>query len=198
MGGYRTVAGPAAVEVKIEKSLFLGYAAPTPDSAAAQALVARLRQEHRQATHVCFAYRLGDEPGAVTYFTDHGEPAGTAGKPILGAILRRDLTDVTVVVVRYFGGKKLGVRGLIAAYGQVAEAALAAAGLVLRRRLVNLRVACAYRQFSALTHLVRQAGGEVGPPAYDARQVRAEVQVPTEALPALRTALAALGAEIGE
>ncbi|HHW13653.1 MAG TPA: YigZ family protein [Firmicutes bacterium] len=196
MGSYRTAAQAASVELKIEKSRFIGYAAPTPDDAAVQAFLADLRREHRRATHVCFAYRLGDGPGAVIYFSDHGEPAGTAGKPILGAILRRDLTDVTVVVVRYFGGRKLGVRGLIEAYGTAAGAALEAAGVEVRRRMVSLRVACAHPRFSALNRLIQQSGGEVSSPAYDARQASAEVRVPVEAEPALRAALAALPAEI--
>ncbi|MGE5554062.1 MAG: IMPACT family protein [Betaproteobacteria bacterium] len=198
MGTYRTVARPATAELKLEKSRFISYAAPTLNAAEAQAMISRLRQEHRQATHVCFAYRVGDEPQTVTCFADHGEPAGTAGKPILGAILRRDLTDVTVVVVRYFGGKKLGVRGLIQAYGQAAEEALEAAGISVQQRMQTLRVACSYAQLPAVAHLARQTGGQAGAPEYDARRVTVEVRVPLEALPAFRTAVAALGAELGE
>lgn len=196
MGSFRTVAGEASTELKVEKSRFLGYATPTPDAATAQAVVARLRQKHREASHVCFAYRVGDGPAALIYFTDHGEPAGTAGKPILGAILRRDLTDVAVVVVRYFGGRKLGVRGLIEAYGEAASAALTAAGVVVRQRLGSLRVACAYASLPAVTRLVRQAGGEVGPPQYDPDRVTVAVRAPEEALPGLRTSLAVLPATV--
>lgn len=196
MGHYRTAARAASVELKIEKSRFIGYATPTPNEAAVQAFLAGLRQEHRQATHLCFAYRLGDEPRATIYFSDHGEPSGTAGKPILGAIQRRGLTDVTVAVVRYFGGRKLGVRGLIDAYGTTAGSALEAAGVEVRLRLAVLRVACAHPQLSVVNHLVHQAGGTVGSPAFDAKRASVEVRVPVEAEPALRTALAALPAEI--
>lgn len=198
MASYRTIAAAAKVELKIEKSRFLGYAAPTAELEAAQSLVAALRQEHRQATHVCYAYRIGDGPSALTYFTDHGEPSGTAGKPILGAILRQDLTDVTVVVVRYFGGKKLGVRGLIEAYGAAASQALEAAGFTVRRRLRRATVRCAYAQLTAVTRLVRQVGGEVAPPVYDARQVTMEVTVPEEEMSGLRAGLDALAAKLTE
>jgi uncharacterized YigZ family protein len=196
MGSFRTVAGAAEVELKIEKSRFLGFAAPTADVAAAQEAVAALRQAHRQATHVCYAYRVGDGPAALAYFTDHGEPAGTAGKPILGAILRRDLTDVTVTVVRYFGGKKLGVRGLIEAYGGTATAALEAAGTLVQPRLHPATVFCSYAQLPRVTRLVQQAGGEASPPLYDATGVQIGVRVPPEALPALEANLAALPAEL--
>lgn len=198
MGSYRTIAASATVELKIEKSVFLGFAAPTADIAAAQGLVATLRQAHREASHVCFAYRIGDGPNALTYFTDHGEPSGTAGKPILGAILRQDLTDVTVVVVRYFGGKKLGVRGLIEAYGSTATEVLAAAGLAVRRRLAPVRAACAYSQLPALTRLAHQSGAEVDAPQYDAGGVVVTLRVPTETLSALRAGLADLGARLLE
>lgn len=194
MPNYRTLATGAKIELKIEKSVFLGQAATTADLEAAKSLIGAIRAEHRQATHVCYAYRLGDEPGAVTYFTDHGEPAGTAGKPILGAILHRDLTDVTVVVTRYFGGKKLGVRGLIEAYGAAASAALDAGSTVTLARLLPVRLACPYDKLPALTRVVRQAGGESAAPVYDAEKVTLEAQIPLEALPALTAALPALSA----
>jgi uncharacterized YigZ family protein len=196
MGSYRTVARTATVELKIEKSRFLGCAAPTADVTAAQEAVAALRQEHRQATHVCFAYRVGDGPSAAAYFTDHGEPAGTAGKPIFGAILRRDLTDVTVIVVRYFGGKKLGVRGLIEAYGETATAVLESAGTVARQRLHPATVVCAYAPRPGGAGVVRGGGGAPPPPLYDATGVRLAVRVPPEAVPALEAALAALPADL--
>ncbi|MGE5509199.1 MAG: IMPACT family protein [Chitinophagales bacterium] len=194
MPTYRTVATAAKVELKIEKSVFLGQAAATADLEAAKAFIGAIRAEHRQATHVCYAYRLGDEPGAVTYLSDHGEPAGTAGKPILGAILHRDLTDVTVVVTRYFGGKKLGVRGLIEAYGAAASAALDAAGMLTLTRLLPVRLACPYDKLPALTRAIRQAGGESAAPEYDAEKVTLAARIPVEALPALEAALAALSA----
>lgn len=198
MGSYRTVATEAKVEFRVEQSEFIGWASPTADREAAQGVVSRLRQNHRDATHVCYAFRLGDAPGAETYSTDHGEPSGTAGKPILGAILRRDLTDVTVVVVRYFGGRKLGVRGLIEAYGETAGAALEAAGLVVRQRLLTLRLACPYAQFPGVARLVRQAGGELGPPVYDEYQATLRIKVPPEVVPGLKSALAALAAHLEE
>lgn len=160
---YQTVVARAIVEIKIEKSLFIGHASEAPSIEVAKAFVADVREVHREATHNCYAYRVGSPPADVTYFNDHGEPAGTAGKPILGAIMKKDLTDVVVVVTRYFGGKKLGVRGLIEAYGQTATAVLDKAGVRDGIRLARLRLVCSYHQLQHVTHLVTNAGGTAVP-----------------------------------
>ena len=92
-------------------------------------IVERLRKKYYDATHHCYAYRLGAD-GSVYRANDDGEPSGTAGKPILGQLLSADVTDCLVVVVRYFGGTKLGVPGLIGAYRESTAEVLAAAEIV--------------------------------------------------------------------
>jgi len=103
-----------------KKSRFLGYCARVESEAEAKAFIAELAREHKRANHVAFAYVL---PTTAKY-NDDGEPRGTAGMPLLNAIMRRELVGVVVVVVRYFGGIPLGKGGLIRAYGKTAGKSL--------------------------------------------------------------------------
>jgi uncharacterized YigZ family protein len=123
-----TVAQETHHEIKIERSRFIGHCVSATSEEEAREFIAKIRVEYADATHNCYAYRVGPPLDPVTYYHDHGEPTGTAGKPILNAILQADLHQTTVVVTRYFGGKKLGVRGLIDAYHQTAAELLELAG----------------------------------------------------------------------
>lgn len=120
---YHTLAAPATGEYKDRNSKFIAYAYPVPTEAAALAQLEVLRKEHFKARHHCFAWRLGPD-GARHRANDDGEPSGTAGRPILGQIDACGLTDVLIVVVRYFGGTLLGTSGLIQAYRESAAEAL--------------------------------------------------------------------------
>nr|HPR89953.1 YigZ family protein [Synergistaceae bacterium] len=120
---YKEPASETTVEVKINKSRFLGHVRICRSEEEVRMKLKEVCDLHKQATHNCWAYRIGEE-SYREYFSDDGEPAGTAGKPILGAISRLDLTNALIVVTRYFGGIKLGVRGLIEAYGSTATNAL--------------------------------------------------------------------------
>jgi uncharacterized YigZ family protein len=165
MDTYRTSAHEAQVEIKIERSRFIGRARPVESEAEAKTFIAQVSQEHRQATHNAWAYRVDPERD-IRFASDAGEPSGTAGEPILRALLSRDLTQTAVVVTRYFGGKKLGVRGLIDAYGGTAGAALDAAGQVdkvITRRL-SLRVA--YPHLDRCLYWLGRLGGTVVASAY--------------------------------
>lgn len=160
---YRALAGPGRYELKVERSLFIAQARPAETEDEARAFVAGIRSEHREATHNCFAWRIGHAKAAspAEYFNDHGEPAGTAGRPILGAITRLGLTDTVVVVTRYFGGKKLGIRGLIEAYGQAATGALEAAGVVTLEVRASARVLVSYADYETLLHRLQKQGARV-------------------------------------
>ena len=127
---YYTVARNYKWEQKIERSLFIGHASSVDSSEEAQAFVSRIREEHAQATHNCFAYQVGLGQHPLTYFNDHGEPSGTAGRPILGQINSYGLTNVLIIVIRYFGGTLLGTSGLIKAYKEAAEDAVKNAEIV--------------------------------------------------------------------
>ena len=113
-------------EVIIKKSRFLGTAAEALTEEDAQKLVADIRKTHYSARHVCYAYSIGDENPRLK-FLDDGEPGGTAGRPILDVIQNSGISNIVIVVVRYFGGVLLGTGGLVRAYTQAAQEAVQAA-----------------------------------------------------------------------
>lgn len=127
---YKGIAAVSEGLYKDKGSRFLSYAYPVSSEEEVKPLVDALKKEHHAARHHCFAYRIGPFQSSRFRANDDGEPAGTAGRPILGAIDSAGLSDVLVVVVRYFGGILLGVPGLINAYREAAAAALSGADVV--------------------------------------------------------------------
>ena len=120
---YYTVEKPAIAEFKDRGSKFIAYVYPIAAAVEFKKYLQALKKEHPKAAHHCFAYRLGLEGGNFRV-NDDGEPAGSAGRPILGQIDSKELINVAVIVVRYFGGSLLGVPGLINAYKMVTMLAL--------------------------------------------------------------------------
>ena len=128
---YKTLATPAEALHKARNSKFYAFAYPVSSVEEVKPLLDALRKKFYDATHHCYAYRIGAD-GASVRANDDGEPSGTAGKPILGQLLSCGVTDCLVVVVRYFGGTKLGVPGLIDAYRQATASVLEVAEIVSR------------------------------------------------------------------
>lgn len=124
-----TIAAPVQAEIIEKKSRFIGYAAPVESEEAAQTFLQEIRTKHRDATHNCYAYQVG-EHNQYQRSSDDGEPSGTAGRPILEVIKGSGLANIIVVVTRYFGGTLLGTGGLVRAYSATAAAALAQAEAV--------------------------------------------------------------------
>jgi uncharacterized YigZ family protein len=149
---YLTIQQAATAEITVERSRFIGHCQEIAAEDAAKAFINQIRALHARATHNCYAYRIGSGGQPIEYYNDHGEPSGTAGKPILGGIQRLQLTNVVVVVTRYFGGKKLGVRGLIEAYGQTATAVLESAGIIQRIPQFLFRLRYPYADHSLILH----------------------------------------------
>lgn len=157
---YSTLAAPNAAEFKDKGSRFLAFAYPVRNGDDVKRYVEALRHEHHKARHWCYAYRLGID-GNQFRANDDGEPAGSAGRPILGQIDSAGLTDVLVVVVRYFGGTLLGVPGLIHAYKTAAAAALQAAETVEKNIEKTVYLRCAYPQLSEALRIAKQHQAEV-------------------------------------
>lgn len=158
---YFTIAQAISAELVIERSRFIGHCLETATETEAKAFIGKIREEHSRANHNCFAYRIGQGENPLEYFNDHGEPAGTAGKPILGAIQRLELTNTVVVVTRYFGGKKLGVRGLIDAYGKTATLVLETAGVIQRVPKFIVVLTYDYPQHDLMLHRLQSVQAQV-------------------------------------
>jgi uncharacterized YigZ family protein len=126
---YKTISGPAQGLYKDKGSKFIAFAYPVTSEEQAKEIVQTIKKEHYSARHHCYAWRLGHEK-LLFRANDDGEPSSTAGKPILGQIQSFDLTNVLIVVVRYFGGTLLGVSGLINAYRNAAMDAINQAEIV--------------------------------------------------------------------
>jgi uncharacterized YigZ family protein len=158
---YLTLAAEGRGEVKVQRSRFLALAAPAAGEEEARAVIDAMARQYHDSRHVCHGWRLGHDPGTVENRNDAGEPGGTAGEPILAAIRKRGLVDVVTVVVRYFGGVKLGTGGLQRAYGQAAEEALSRAPVreVLLGR--TFLVTFAYPFQKTMGHLLDGARGWV-------------------------------------
>lgn len=128
---YRTLKGTAEGIFRDKGSKFIAYAYPFISESELKPILSKLRAEHAKARHFCWAFRLGQDRG-VFKLNDDGEPSGTAGRPILNALLSADVTNVLVVVVRYFGGTLLGVPGLINAYKTATVEALQAGEIMAK------------------------------------------------------------------
>lgn len=185
---YRTLAAEHAHEPPpIKGSRFLALVAPAADEAEARAFVERVAAEHDGARHVCFAWRLGPE-GERTRASDAGEPSGSAGRPILAQLEGHDVTDAVAVVARWFGGVKLGVGGLMRAYGGAAGQCLDRAPTREVEVTERLVVEHPYDCSKAVQALLASEG--LTPAASDyCAAVRLELDVPRSEVERVRAAL---------
>lgn len=152
---YRTVASASETEYVINRSRFIGRCFPVTDEAEALSILDRIRKQHWDATHNCFAYRL--RSGAARY-SDDGEPQGTAGLPMMEVLKKRDLCDLLVVSTRYFGGILLGAGGLVRAYTRSASDAVDAAGLVSMEPCLTFSTRFAYAYRNAVWSVFERFG----------------------------------------
>ena len=164
---FLTIAAPCETTLKVRGSTFIGNVHPVSDRQAAEAILKAREKEYFDATHHCFAYRIGLPPFTVERFSDAGEPSGTAGKPILQAIQGRNLTDCIVIVTRYFGGTKLGTGGLARAYGGTASDLLDRAPILTRVLTQRIHIRFDYADTSAVMHLIQRSAGKIVESTYD-------------------------------
>ncbi len=155
---YRTIEIPSEEGLfKDRGSKFLGYAFPLQREEDVKKIIHQLKETHHKARHWCYAWQLGKEQGTITYRTnDDGEPNNSAGQPIYGQLLSKDLTNILVVVVRYFGGTKLGVGGLINAYKSAAELALNAATIVEKTVDVQFKLIFDYQDMNKVMRIIKE------------------------------------------
>lgn len=148
---YRTLSGVCESELLIKKSRFIGQAYPITEREDVGECLKKAKSAYPAARHYCWAYLLGNPLMASSGgMSDDGEPSGTAGKPILNVIQHKKIGDVLIVVIRYFGGIKLGAGGLVRAYSSAAEAVLSEADYVEVRPRIDVEIFCPFSQEQAL------------------------------------------------
>ena len=152
---YRTISGISEGLFKDKGSKFFSFAYPLINESEAKTFLAELRELHPKAVHHCYAYRLGLD--RMSYrMSDDGEPSGTAGRPILNTLYSQDITNILVVVVRYFGGTLLGVPGLINAYKTATELALEEAEIITNHLSQFYELIFPYVQMNDVMRIVKE------------------------------------------
>lgn len=184
---YRTIAAPAEGIYTEKRSKFIAIALPVRTVDEVKALLEEYQKKYYDARHVCYAYMLGPQRKDFRA-NDNGEPSGTAGKPILGQINSNELTDILIIVVRYFGGIKLGTSGLIVAYKAAAAEALAAAEVVEKTVDECIRFWFEYPFMNDVMRVVKEEGPEIVEQGYD-MDCRMTLRIRSSLMPRLRARL---------
>jgi uncharacterized YigZ family protein len=188
---YRYPLAAGSAELREKGSRFWAVLEPARTEDEARAVLEALRRREPGATHHCWAWRLG--PGAAERSSDDGEPAGTAGVPILQVLRGADLSDVMVVVVRWFGGTKLGKGGLARAYAGATKSALGAIEIGERQPTVEVVVVLPYEHLGALKRLVHPPEVVIAEETYD-ETVSVRLIVQEDSVAPLKERLASIGA----
>lgn len=177
---YPVPAGYLERETTVKKSRFIAIVVPVRSRDQVKGWLERAHQDHPDARHICWAYQLG-RPGAAAEaaMNDDGEPSGTAGRPILGVIRHKEMGDVLVMVVRYFGGVRLGASGLVRAYAGAAESVLADVERVIRKPFELVYVIMGFADEQPLRHWCERHDGAVTHIEYGSA-VTATVELPVE------------------
>ncbi|GAB4427171.1 MAG: YigZ family protein [Anaerolineae bacterium] len=188
---YPIPQGEATVELQFRNSRFIGRAACTPTVEAAKSFIGQVKAEHPQCSHAVYAFAVGFGATVTHGMSDAGEPSGTAGRPALAVVKGSNLGDVTVVIVRYFGGTKLGTGGLVKAYTETAQATLAALPLTEKVERVTVLVALDYGWFEQVKRLVAAHNGTIDDETFTS-EVALTLTFVEDDLPPFEAALAEL------
>lgn len=157
---YLSIAGLSTGIYREKSSKFLAFAYPVSQEVEIKELLDNLRKEFHDANHFCYAYKIGHEKPAYR-FNDDGEPSGSAGKPIYGQILSSGLSDILIVVIRYFGGKKLGIPGLINAYRTAAKEALDVAQVTTKTIVIQYSIRFPYNTMNDVMKILKDEEAKI-------------------------------------
>ncbi len=174
---YRTIESDTQAKITRKKSRFIALCHHASSLEEVNSLLEATRRTYHDASHFCYAYRLLGDGAPIEYSSDAGEPAGSAGLPILQQIQKAGLYDVLVIVVRYFGGTKLGIGGLIHAYGDVAAEAITAARIVIKKQEIRLSLIFPPEISSAVMSLIHRHPARVEDVRYE-REARILIALP--------------------
>ncbi|OAI26344.1 IMPACT family protein [Methylomonas koyamae] len=185
----KIVAAACQIEETVKKSRFIGVINPCRSEAEALAILTDLHLRYPDASHIVYAYRVQSADGLVCRFYDAGEPSGTAGKPIFQHLEGKQLINLVVAVVRYFGGIKLGAGGLTRAYGNVAKAVIEAADIVDYVEFAEVDLTLDYSRLQPLEYQLKKLDGSILAQEFS-DNVRLTVKLPKHNLPSLNAFLA--------
>ncbi len=185
---YPIPAGEARVELQIKNSRFIGRAGYTPSVEEAKAFIEKVKSEEPGCTHAVYAFAVGHGASVIHGMSDAGEPSGTAGRPALAVVKGSDLGDVTVVIVRYFGGTKLGTGGLVKAYTETAQAVLTELPVTEKVERQAVQVTLPYGFYEPVKRLIEAYQGQVDAEEF-AASVTLSLTFSVDDLPAFQAAL---------
>lgn len=171
------IKAPCTTEEIIKKSRFIGILAPCINQAEVATCLKQLHTDHPHATHIAFAYRLKTSSGITSRFHDAGEPGGTAGKPIYQHLEGKNLINILLAVIRYYGGVKLGAGGLTRAYGNTAKKVLEIAEFQPYLELTRYEIELDYKQIQSFEHFLRTLNGHILYEAF-AEHVKLTIELP--------------------
>jgi uncharacterized YigZ family protein len=158
---YLTIKGPKKAKLKEKGSIFIAQAFPVTTEDEAKARIEEVKKEFFDATHHCFAYLIGKGRNKIFKYSDAGEPRGTAGKPILTAIQSRNLTDILIVVTRYFGGIKLGTGGLSRAYHESTLKVLDECEIIKKIKKIGINLKIPLDMYGNVCKTLEKYGGSI-------------------------------------
>ena len=158
---YPIPAGESSITLQVKNSRFIGRAGYTPTVGAAKAFVSLVKTEAGNYSHAVYAFAVGHGASVTHGMSDAGEPSGTAGRPALAVVKGSGVGDVTVVIIRYFGGTKLGTGGLVKAYTEAAQLAIAALPLTEKVERQSIEVIIAYNSYEQTRQLIEAYGGQI-------------------------------------
>ncbi len=182
------ISQPATVEEIIKKSRFIGIISACQSEDQTLRLLQEQHHRHPAASHITFAYRINTEKGLVCRFHDAGEPSGTAGKPIFQHLEGKQLINTLIIVIRYFGGIKLGAGGLTRAYGNTAKKCIEAAIIAPYVKLSELVLIIDYDKLQQLEYQLKKLDGQITYQDF-AEKIRVTVRLPEENILTLKKAL---------
>ncbi len=180
----QTIETTGSADQTINKSRFFAWAAHCETEQQVGYFLQQIAAQHQAASHLAYAFRIKTEDGIIPRFSDAGEPSGTAGKPILQMLEGRDLVNVAVGVIRYYGGINLGTGGLARAYGSTAKMALDASKIVTFVEMQEIELTVEYKQLDALMRAVTEHQGMVMGKSFE-QQVRLKINLPRQQSQAL-------------
>ncbi len=164
---YITIPRPVEAEIKVKASRFIGWAHPVNSAETALTVLETAAKQYYDATHHCYAYQTGVGRDMKFRYSDDGEPSGTAGKPIYHVITGKGLTDIIVIVTRYYGGTKLGAGGLVRAYSDCAAETISRTERVTRIITAPVQISFPYAETNTVMRIIHAYQGQVGASEYD-------------------------------